>query len=438
MLAVTRLASAQTISLAEKPGEGDCCLIKLEMQLTGELRVVRNGETVAVPLKAVAGHTFHERLLLVESNGLPLKAARCYDGAKATVTVGTTPDERKLHPGHETIVAQRVKDQVVVFCPKDRLTRPELELVGEHLDTLSITGLLPANEVKVGETWKVGNLATAGMCGLEGLVSQDLTGKLESADDDEARISINGTVGGIDLGAQVKQTVSAVLKYDRKQHRLAALEWKQKDEREQGPASPTSIVETVWKMTRQAEEEPASLANYALVAAKVDVGADSPAPEALELLLHDLNGKFLVACERDWHTVSQTDHHLILRLVDRGDLVAQVTISPWTKAAPGEHLTPDEFKTVLSDEPGWEPTEVREDGEVPSTRGLWVYRVSALGELDGLKVLQTHYLVANARGEQVVLAFTLRPALAEKMGTRDLKLVEGVDFEAPAKEPAKP
>jgi hypothetical protein len=191
-------------------------------------------------------------------------------------------------------------------------------------------------------------------------------------------------------------------------------------------------------MKRKPEEAPASLADYSLVAAKVDSAADAPSPEVLELLLRDLNGRFLLNCDRDWHTVSQTEHHLILRLVDRGDFVAQVTITPWTRAAPGEHLAPDDFKTVLSDEPGWEPEEVREDGEVPSARGLWVYRVSALGELDGLKVLQTHYLVANSRGEQVVLAFTLRPALAEKMGTRDLKLVEGVDFEAPAKEPAKP
>jgi hypothetical protein len=188
-------------------------------------------------------------------------------------------------------------------------------------------------------------------------------------------------------------------------------------------------------MKRQPIEAPARLADYSLVAARADVGADPPAPEALNLVVRDLKDRLRINCERDWRVVSQSEDHLILRLLDRGDFVAQVTITPWTKASPGQHLTPDDFKSVLADEPGWEPSELREDGEVPSAKGMWAYRVSALGDLNGVKALQTHYLVANSQGDQAVLAFTLRPAMAEKLGTRDLKLVEGLEFVAPVKKP---
>jgi hypothetical protein len=114
--------------------------------------------------------------------------------------------------------------------------------------------------------------------------------------------------------------------------------------------------------------------------------------------------------------------------MDRGDFVAQATITPWTKAAPGTHLSPEEFKDAMADTPGWEPDEVQEDGAMPAKDGFWVYRVSALGEMDGLKVLQNFFLMAGPQGDQVVVAVTLRPAMAQKLGTRDLKLVDGIDF----------
>ena len=68
------------------------------------------------------------------------------------------------------------------------------------------------------------------------------------------------------------------------------------------------------------------------------------------------------------------------------------------------------------------------------TPGYWGYRVSALGELDGLKILQNCYLIAGPEGDQVVLAFKMRPAFADKLGTRDLTLVNGVELPKKAAE----
>ena len=57
---------------------------------------------------------------------------------------------------------------------------------------------------------------------------------------------------------------------------------------------------------------------------------------------------------RDWQTVSKSDEHLVLRLMERGDFVAQLTITPWTRAEKGKHLTADEFRQAMSQTPGWE------------------------------------------------------------------------------------
>ena len=53
-------------------------------------------------------------------------------------------------------VAQRCKDQLLVYCPAAALTRDELDLTNDHFDTLCLTGLLPGRGVAVGDTWTVG------------------------------------------------------------------------------------------------------------------------------------------------------------------------------------------------------------------------------------------------------------------------------------------
>jgi hypothetical protein len=45
-----------------------------------------------------------------------------------------------------------------------------------------------------------------------------------------------------------------------------------------------------------------------------------------------------------------------------------------------------------------------------------------------VKVVQTFYLVAGRKGDQAVVAFTMKQAMAAKLGARDLSLVESIDF----------
>ena len=60
--------------------------------------------------------------------------------------------------------------------------------------------------------------------------------------------------------------------------------------------------------------------------------------------------------------------------------------------------------------------------------GRWVYRISALGKMDGLDVMQNFYLVAGPDGKQVVLLFTLTPKKAQKLADRDLTMACSLDF----------
>jgi hypothetical protein len=437
LLAMTPWAAAETYPLAETVKQGDCYRIHIEMTLSGELKVNRDGKPAPLKLTATASHEFPERVLNVGSGGLLEKTARAYETAKAAINVGDDRSERTLRPERTLQVAQRVKDQLLVYAPSGPLAREELELTSEHFDTLALLGLLPGKAVAVNDSWKIANPVAQALCNFEGLTSQDLVCKFEEVKDNVAHVSVTGTANGIELGAQIKVTVRATYRFDLGSKRFVGLEWEQKDDRDQGPASPASSVTATTKLTRTFIDPPDSLSDVALV--PVPEGFEVP-PQMLHLDYRDPKGRFELAHGREWQQVSQTPEHLVMRLMEQGDFVAQVTVTPWTTAEKGKHMEPDDFKDAMARTPGWEPETELQAGEVPvpAGEGRWIYRVSALGKMDGTAVMQNFYLVAGPGGEQAVLLFTLTPKKAQKLGDRDLSLAGSVDFPSSRKGTEKP
>jgi hypothetical protein len=435
-LSVTATVRAQTYPLTEAPLAGAAFRVQLNLSLTGEIRISREGKSVALKQTVTAGHDLLERVLA--SGGDGVKVARYYKAAKAALSVGDNHSERGLRSERSLLVTQRYKDQPLAYCPAGPLTREELELT-DHFDTLSLAGLLPGKAVAVGETWKVANATAQALCHLDGLTSHELVGKLEQVKDQVAHVTITGPVAGIDLGASVTMTIRAAGQFDLKAGRLTALEWKQTEERDQGPASPAATVTATTTLTRAAIEVPSELCDVAL--AGVPDGWVPPEDMAA-LAYHDPQGRYDLLSARDWQLVGRTDEHLVMRLLDRGEFVAQVTVTPWRKMEKGSHVSKEEFKATMAQTPNWTEAEELEAKDMSKEieadkKNYWVYRISALGQLDNLNVMQYFYLVAGPEGDQVVLAFTMTPAQAQKLAARDLALVRTLTFPAAAKEDSK-
>src|SRR5262249_37252892 len=156
-----------------------------------------------------------------------------------------------------------------------------------------------------------------------------------------------------------------------------ALEWKQKDERDQGPASPATTVETTTTLKRLPVSQPETLSDIGLIS--VPEGFEPP--PFMTQLVYQQEGKpkFAVNNCRAWALVGQTPEHIGFRLLDRGDFVAQATVTPWEAARPGEHLDPGAFREAMAKTPGWQQGDVVQEGEVVAEKGCWIYRVSAPG-----------------------------------------------------------
>lgn len=430
LVAATPLSWAQNCTLSETPKAGDCFKIQLEMKLSGEMRIRKDDKTVPLKQEASAVHEYTERVLVVGRDGSIEKTARLYETAKASITVGEGRSEPTLRSERRLFVAQRHNDRALVYSPSGPLTREELELTADHFDSAAVTGLLPGKETAVGDTWKIPSSVVQALCNFEGLTEHNLTGKLESATTDMATFSINGTANGIEDGSIAKLKIEAVGKFDVKAKHFVSLEWKQKDERDQGPVTPASAVETTTTLKRQPIEQPSALSDVALVSVPSDW--EVPAPMT-QLDYRDSQGRYAMLYPREWHITAQVKDQLVMRYMDRGDYVAQVTLTPWKKADKGKHMTAEEFKQSMNDMAGWEPEKELQAGEVPSDKDRWVYRYSSSGQMDGVAAVQNCYLIANAEGEQMIVVFTMTPKQVDKLGARDLSLVGSLEIPASAK-----
>ncbi|HEX4607578.1 MAG TPA: hypothetical protein VH092_05170 [Urbifossiella sp.] len=420
-LAFAPPASAQPVVLAETPRPGDSARYTLDLKLTGQLVLTENGTKQAVRLDAAARHRFAEKVLAV-AEGLPARSARYYDEAVATATVGGDKTERTLPADRKLVIAQRNPDGVFGYCPAGPVTREELDLVTEHFDPHCLAGLLPGKAVAVGDTWPVTNPAAQAAGLFDGLTKNGLRGKFVAAADGKATFTVSGPLEGVENGAKVVLTVDATGTFDVSAGRITDLTWKQTDDRAAGPVTPAAKVEASITVRREfGAGVPAELAAEALAA----VPADPPAA-AGRLRQPGPRGQYELVHPRDWHVTGMTDTHLVLRLLDGGEFVAQATVSPWAKAAPGQHAPADEFKKAAA--PGWVPGRVVEDGEVPAAAGHWVYRLAAEGKSQDVPVFRAAYLVAGPRGDQVVVTVVAPADRARVLAGRDAALATGIGF----------
>ncbi|MFQ3592763.1 MAG: hypothetical protein SNJ82_06170 [Gemmataceae bacterium] len=421
-------AWAQGTDLSEQVKPSDCFLYSLEMKLEGELRIKKQTGPARLKLKANAQHRFSERVL-ASSSAIATRTVRHYEQAKVTIDLQGNTSQRTLRPSRKLIVAQRHDDQPLVYSPAGALQRGELEAVADHFDTLLIAGLLPGKSLQPKETWEISKAVAGPLCHLDGVTEGKLEGQFLPLQGDQARLAITGTVSGVEKGAQVKCEVVALAQFDLKEKRLVSLSWEQRDKRDQGPVSPAGELYVHVQITRKCIDTPNELNDVAIIS----VPDSFTPPAAMTYIEHrDAKDRYSLLHHRDWQLTALTPEHAVWRLVERGEFIAQATVTPWTKAAKGKADDAEEFKRAMNNTSGWRPEREIQAGKVESSQGKSIYRFSVLGQLDGVEVLQNFFLISNDQGDQVVLTVTTSPKNAEKLGAKDLSLAGSLELPAPA------
>lgn len=417
--------AADKISLRAPVQLNDQWRVTMQMQLTGTLQV-RNGEqTVNLTLAAQAQHQLTERVMRVNVEAQPTGLARFYEQADAKIDMQGINSQRRLRPDRRLIMAYQHGDSTVTYAPAGALAREELELVGEHFNLLAVHGILPAQDVAVGETWEIPLPAAQGLTNLDGVTQKQLLGKLESVNGDTATISVTGTVEGIVRGCEAKETVESKLTYSLTTKRLTGGTWKHKTERGPGPATPGVTMESTTAVQWAPGTSPE------LADEKVATIPQTPGPEQLLLFYRDPKGRFTFHHGRHWLVVAQNEKIAVLRWLELGELKAQLNIHPWTPPVAGQRITAEEVRQFMNNVPGLKADKVLFNGEVAAAQGLWVYRYTVQGSVQEVPVIQSCYAVAGPNNEQVLFMFTIETDHAKELEGLDQGIVNTIRFGGP-------
>jgi uncharacterized protein YjeT (DUF2065 family) len=138
--------------------------------------------------------------------------------------------------------------------------------------------------------------------------------------------------------------------------------------------------------------------------------------------------------DRRWRVMTEEHDTTVLRLVDRGDLVAQCNLSPRPALAQSEQLTLEGFQDDVRRALGKNAEQMVEASEEVSDAGLRILRVLVAGKTGELPIQWTYYHLSNDAGRRAALVFTMEGSLAERYPQIDRELVAGFRF-APEKSP---
>ena len=422
-LAADPAAAAERVELRETATDPRTYAVSAHLDVAGQLQTsVGNGKAVGMKLNVDANCGYSERRLVgAGRDAEALRSLRHYQKMVAEIHVGEQTSVSQLRPGVRLIVAQGQREGTQLFSPAGPLSYSELELLKMPADSLNVLALLPDTPVEPGDTWKPADWVLQFLTGLEAVEKTALTCKLESVSGGVARVSLQGEIVGASLGAASVVKVSGHYLFDTELKHLTHAEVTHAVKQSVGTVSPGLDALAKVVIERKVSDQPLAIGD------KSEIPLD-PNPASLLLMFESPEWNVRFYYPRQWHQFHQTPHVTVLRLLDRGNLVAQCDVHAAVTAEPGKHISEEQFQMDIQRSLGKSFQKIMQAKRVSMGDDLYVYRVTVLGETQGVPVQWIYYLVAAPDGRQVVFFFTVEPKLAEVLQTRDLELVGSLEF----------
>jgi hypothetical protein len=428
MLAITTTPEGpEPVLLREVSRAGDSSRATVEMKAEGSFKPASlpgSPETKPLALKVETRVEFVERVDAIDAQGQPRRSIRQVEGAAATINGEVRPSTSALRADYTTLVAERREAAVAIVAAGGPLTRSELELVQGPGDPLALASLLPTRPVAIGDKWVVGDLAARNLSGYDALASNALEATLDALDADSARVKLLGTIRGAALGGEGSMACDGSFSFDRKANRVNRLTLRRAETRRPGPIEAGLDVKSVLTVVREPAPLVKPLDDEAFLAKFVESskGADL-------LLFNAPDGKYSMLHDREWHLYWDDDRQVILKRLDRGEMVAQCNLSVGPNAGKGRHQDLEQFRADLKKALGKRFLRFVGDGEVEGApAGSFRYRMSIQGKQGDSEVLWHYYLIAGPEGDQLIATFTLALGQQAQFADQDLRLIGSFEW----------
>ena len=415
--------------------------VQTAMDMGGDLKLPSanpkdGGPVRRVKTSAQATLNYDERTLEYTSTDAgPLRSIRCYQKVAATLRPENDIKQRTLRDQRMTIGVLIEPPRATFYSPAGPLTRDELDLVDLFGNSLLLDRLLPEKAVAVGERWKHSPNLAGALLGLDVVAQSDLQSTLVSVAQGVARMEISGHVEGTLEGASGSIDVKAKYRFQLDTGRITWFGILVKVDNSIGPAGPGLEGTARVQMTIAPGADVPGLADAALK----DL-ASKPTPELLQLAYESPAGGWRLLHDRRWFLVQDQKELAVLKLIDKGELLAQCHIASLPNAVPGKTVTLEEFQEDVRKALGEKVKTLQEASQRSNDFGYQVQRVLAEGVEQDIPIRWLYYLLADKRGRQVVFIFAIESRLLPRFAGADEALLAGVRLTDPklaVQEPAK-
>ncbi|MBY0523180.1 MAG: hypothetical protein K2R98_07265 [Gemmataceae bacterium] len=282
LAALTPVASAQEpVKLREQFPVGYQYHVSSRVEINGSLTLPPQKDKPASKPLTVTGTSAieYDERILAAADGQAQKTLRIYRKMNFDRKVGDQPQQSALRPAVRRLVLIRHKNAEVPFSPDGPLLWGEIDLIRVDVFTPALLGLLPDKPVRVGDRWTASNAAVEELTDMDKIDEGRLECRLEElttlAGRRHARISLLGSVRGLNEDGPNRQQVDGYFYFDLESNHLSYLTFKgvhallDKDGKESGR------IEGRFVLTRQAHTRSPDLSDEVVKALVVEPNADN-------------------------------------------------------------------------------------------------------------------------------------------------------------------
>lgn len=418
--ALPAVETAEKFLLTSHHRSGELARVEISLQVGGEVKLVADAKTKNLPMSVVARLKYDERVLAVDRQSRPVRSVRHYDEAQAAIKVDQGGEKPSLDPRHRRIVVDKPeKSAAVLYSPSEPLSREELDLVDIPGNTLVIDRLLPPRPVALGESWKLDDQTLADLLSLEAVSWTDVECMLGRAADGIAEVSAAGSVSGAVGGVSTEIELKVKYKYNLEAQRISFFAMLIKEKRSVGHVGPG--LDTVAKLLLSTSALPSS---DKLTDEAIGQIPQQPSSEQSELSYASPSGRFRFDYDRRWYLTTDDPKLAVWRLLDRGELVAQCNMSALSGGK--KPVTLAEFQKDVQQSLGKNFGQFVKASQESSDAGYTVLRVVAHGSVSQLPIAWIYYLIQDANGQGVTVAFTFEQDLESRFAQADRALVSSL------------
>ena len=326
------------------------------------------------------------------------------------------------------------------YLPQAFLTREELDLLETPFDPLLVDSLRPSAAVARSDSWDVAADAVAGLLGIDTVESGGIRATLTEIDGDRGTVMLSGIVDGAADGVPTHVTIdgSCTVPIDDEgagrvsiRCRTGTLSLVMRERREASHVAPGFDVEARLSIART-PNVPAGAGQPPAMAEDGDSPPTVPRRhgEGRPGLVwhHDAAGRYDLVHDERWRVIEDGQDGLVMRLVDRGALVAQCSIMALPRVASRTPPTIAEVERDLERSLAGQFGRIEHSSEAARSDGVRIVRVVAAGRVDGRPFRWIHHVLVDEAGHRLAASCMLEETMERRFGSADRELVDGVSF----------